>query len=243
MKMKSKKSIQAEKREKHKKQMLEAKRRKRKEEPILERNEPTKLKRAKFLIICEGENTEPSYFSQFKLSNADIESIGEGYNTLSLVNRAIQIIEEKKRQGKKYNKVWCVFDKDDFSDSDFNEAIRKAEANNIKVAFSNQAFEYWIILHFQDHQGGQMHRDDYNEKINNHLKQFNLRYDGDGAKIITEDFFDLLQSIPKNRKRSRQENAIIRAKRIFEQKMNMSPARTESNTSVYKLIKEIMKYK
>lgn len=242
MKMKNKKNIQARKKEAHKKQMLEAKR-KRRIEPVLERDEPTKLKKAKFLIICEGENTEPSYFNQFKLTYADIESIGEGYNTISLVNRAIEIVKTKKQRGKKYNQVWCVFDKDDFLDYNFNEAIRKAEVNNMKVAFSNQAFEYWIILHFQDHQGGKMHRDFYNEIINSHLRQFNLYFDRDGSKHITEEIFEVLQSKLKNRKRSRQENAINRAKRIFEEKENESPAKSESNTSVYKLIKEIMKYK
>ncbi|MEA3451719.1 MAG: RloB family protein, partial [Bacteroidota bacterium] len=118
--MKNKKNIQAQKKEEHKRQMLEAKKRKRSEEPILKRKAPTKPKKAKFLIICEGENTEPSYFNLFKLSNADIEPIGEGYNTLSLVNRAIGIVEEKERQGRKYNQIWCVFDKDDFSNFDFN---------------------------------------------------------------------------------------------------------------------------
>ncbi len=241
--MKDKKSIQAQKREAHKKQMLEAKKRKRREAPVLERNKPTKRKKAKFLIICEGENTEPSYFKHFRLTYADIETVGEGYNTISLVNRAIDIVEQKKSQGKKYNQVWCVFDKDDFSDTDFNEAIQKANANNMKVAFSNQAFEYWIILHFQDHQGGEIHRNYYNEIINNHLRPYNLIYDGTGSKIITEDIFELLQSIPKHRKRSRQKIAISRAKRIFEQKKNLPPAKTESNTSVYKLIEQLEKYK
>lgn len=38
---------------------------------------------------------------------------------------------------KKYNQIWCVFDKDDFPDYDFNRTICKAEANNMKVTFSN----------------------------------------------------------------------------------------------------------
>ena len=243
MKMKNKKNVQAQKKEDHKKQMLDAKKRKRREEPTLERNTPTKPRKAKFLIICEGKNTEPSYFNQFKLSNADVESIGEGYNTLSLVNRAIGIVEEKERQRKKYNQIWCVFDKDDFPDFDFNEAIRKAEANNMKVAFSNQAFEYWLILHFQDHQGGQIHRNLYNEIINKHLNPYNLSYDKDGSKNITENIFELLQSIPNKRKRSRQQNAIIRAKRIITEKESISPAKTESSTTVYKLIEQLEKYK
>ncbi|MBF9019024.1 MULTISPECIES: RloB family protein [unclassified Oceanispirochaeta] len=56
--------------------------------------------------------------------------------------------------------------KDDFSDSDFNTAITNAESYGFKVAYSNQAFEYWLILHFNDHQGGSIHRDSYNSIIN-----------------------------------------------------------------------------
>jgi hypothetical protein len=35
-----------------------------------------------FLIVCEGENTEPDYFNEFKLSSARVESVGEGINTI-----------------------------------------------------------------------------------------------------------------------------------------------------------------
>ena len=128
---------------------------------------PTKLERPTILIVCEGENTEPSYFSQFKLSTATIKAIGEGYNTVSLVNRALKLSKEKS-----YDQVWCVFDKDDFSVNNFNNAITLSEANNFGVAYSNQAFEYWLILHFDDHQGGGMHRDDYN---NHRLSLFFIR--------------------------------------------------------------------
>lgn len=48
----------------------------------------------------------------------------------------------------------------DFNNTDFNNAIQIAEANNFGVAYSNQAFEYWIILHFNDHQGGGLDRRD-----------------------------------------------------------------------------------
>ncbi|MGN6417310.1 MAG: RloB domain-containing protein [Pseudobacter sp.] len=36
--------------------------------------------------------------------------------------------------------------------------------NNIQIAYSNQAFEYWLILHFEDHQGGKIDRNDYHKK-------------------------------------------------------------------------------
>jgi hypothetical protein len=91
MKMKDKKADQIAKRTKH----LENIKSNRRNEPVLDRNEPSKLEKPTILIVCEGKNTEPSYFRQFKLSTATIKPIGEGYNTVSLVNRAIQLSEEK----------------------------------------------------------------------------------------------------------------------------------------------------
>lgn len=133
MKMKDKRANQIAQKKKH----LENLKKSRRIEPILDRNEPSKLEKPTILIICEGKNTEPSYFRQFKLSTATIKPIGEGFNTVSLVNRAIQLSKEKP-----YEQVWCVFDKDDFSNNDFNSAIQIAEAENFGVAYSNQAFEY-----------------------------------------------------------------------------------------------------
>ena len=41
--------------------------------------------------------------------------------------------------------VWVVFDKDHF---DIEKAIRLAEENKINIAWSNECFELWLILHF-----------------------------------------------------------------------------------------------
>lgn len=231
--MKNKKADQIAARKKHR-EALKANRRK---EPMLERAVPTKLERPTILIVCEGENTEPSYFSQFKLSTATIKAVGEGYNTVSLVNRALKLSEEKS-----YDQVWCVFDKDDFSVNNFNNAITLSEANNFGVAYSNQAFEYWLILHFDDHQGGGMHRDDYNNKINNLLKPFGISYDGKGTKLITEEIFELLDGYDKNINKERKIVAIERAKRNYDNHNHNNPANEESTTTVYKLVEEILKY-
>jgi hypothetical protein len=49
---------------------------KRRAEPLLERTEAIILEKPTILIVCEGENTELSYFRQFKLSSATITSVG-----------------------------------------------------------------------------------------------------------------------------------------------------------------------
>lgn len=231
--MKDKRAEQIEAKKRHREQLKS----KRRNEPVFERREPVLQEKPTILIVCEGENTEPSYFSQFRLSTATIKSIGEGYNTISLVNRAVELAKEKV-----YEQVWCVFDKDDFGVTDFNNAIVTAEAQNFGIAYSNQAFEYWIILHFDDHQGGGMHRKDYGKKLNSLLKPFKLVYDGEGGKIITEEIFEVLDGIDEKTNKERKLLAIQRAKRNYEQFEHSNPATEESSTTVFRLVETLLRY-
>ena len=231
--MKDKKAEQAIDKEKHKAQ-LKAKRR---TETIIERSEPVLNEKPTILIVCEGEKTEPSYFNQFRLTSATIKPVGEGYNTISLVNRAIQIANQTS-----YEQVWCVFDKDDFDSVDFNNAIILADANGFGIAYSNQAFEYWILLHFNDHQGGRMHRDEYNDKLNKSLKEFNISYDGRKSKIVTEEIFELLDGIDEKTGKERKILAIERAEKIYDRLDHNNPAYEESSTTVFRLVRELLKY-
>ncbi len=233
MKMKDKKAGQIAAKKKHREQLKS----KRRAEASLERPEPIKVEKPTILIVCEGKNTEPSYFRKYKLSTATIKAIGEGYNTISLVNRATQLSNEKK-----YDQVWCVFDKDDFLLEDFNNAIDVAENQKFKVAYSNQAFEYWIILHLEDHQGGGMHRDDYDKKLNDLLKPFGVKYDGQDSKIVTEEIFEILEGIDENTNQERVKIAIKRAKRNLKYHNDVSPALAESSTTVFKLVEELRKH-
>ena len=47
-----------------------------------------------FLIICEGVNTEPDYFNAFRLTSANIKAVGQGLNTVGLVQKALRMKEE-----------------------------------------------------------------------------------------------------------------------------------------------------
>lgn len=236
MKMKDKKAAQIETKQKHIAELAAAKARRR-AEPILERTAPTKIEKPTILIVCEGKNTEPSYFRQFKLTSATIKAIGNGYNTTSLVNHAI-ILNKKGT----YEQVWCVFDKDQFPANDFNNAITIAAANNFRVAYSNQAFEYWLILHFEDHQGGGMHRGEYGNTINDYINPLGLTYDGAGSKTVTDVFFEILSGIDTATNSPRIDLAISRAKRNYNLMTHASPATEESSTTVFKLVEEILKF-
>lgn len=245
MKMLNKRERQIEDRRIHR-ESLKAKRR---GEPVLERKAPSKVEIPFILIVCEGKNTEPSYFKQFKLSTAVIKTVGAGLNTMALVKKAKELsdINGGKKSHGDFDQVWCVFDADPKPDnpkqsSNFNEAINLAEGYGFGVAYSNQAFEYWIILHLDDHQGGGMNRDDYTEKINKLLKPYGLEYDGDKSKIISEEIFEILDGVDEKTNTERKLLAIQRARKIYNLHDHTSPAKEESTTTVFKLIEELINY-
>lgn len=138
------------------------KRRKRKEQ---KRKEKTKELRVYFLIVCEGEKTEPNYFKSFKSNiksvvyNLDIK--GAGASTKSLVQRAIKYRDTSSQD---YDRVWVVFDKDDFDANNFNGAIALAVSEGIKAGWTNEAFELWYLLHFQ-FRNTAMSREDYRKSL------------------------------------------------------------------------------
>lgn len=100
-----------------------------------------KSPRARILIICEGERTEPLYFKSFRVSSVHADIEGTGRNTDSLVEYAMAKVKTERKNNNRYDQVWCVFDKDDFSAQNFNRAFDLARSNKIKIAYSNEAFE------------------------------------------------------------------------------------------------------
>ena len=102
--------------------------------PDLTRKAPARPTLKRFLIVCEGKNTETSYFNHFRLPNVLIETVGLGFNTVSLVNKAIEIYSQKSI-GEKPDEVWCVFDKDDFTNNLFSKAIELAKENKFFCAY------------------------------------------------------------------------------------------------------------
>lgn len=181
-----------------------------------------------FLIICEGVNTEPDYFNAFRLTSASVKALGKGLNTIKLVQEAIIIKNEERKKGHVFDQYWVVFDKDDFSNHDFNEAIRLAESNGFQVAYSNQAFEYWFLLHFNMYRG-YIHRNDYEQMLSLQMK---VRYNKKGN--FTTKIYGLL--LPY------QLEAISRARKILAEFGNTPPSQAISSTTVFKLVEELNRF-
>ena len=188
-----------------------------------------------FLIVCEGEKTEPNYFKNFKnkFGNVifEIDCEGKGYNTLKVVEEAIKV---RNKNPNKYNRVWTVFDKDSFSENNFNSAIQKAKSNNIGCAWSNEAFELWYLLHFQYRNTG-MKRTEYQKAIENEVNK-NRRNKKEAFKYKKNatNTYDILQ------KYDNQEQAINRAQQLTLQYNNEKFATHNPRTQVYELVKQLI---
>lgn len=136
--------------------------------------EGTRKIKVYFLIVCEGEKTEPNYFKSFPLNIGsyvyDLTFDGGGINTNKVVDKAIELRDSSTQ---KYDRVWAVFDRDSFPSKQFNGAISKAAANNISCAWSNEAFELWYLLHFyfrDTHMSRTEYKDAIEKAINDKIK-------------------------------------------------------------------------
>ena len=123
------------------------------------------------LVVCEGEKTEPNYFRSLKETwkiPVEVEILEGRGNTLSVVQEAVKRRQEPGSSA--YDEVWAVFDRDDFPAERISAAFDLAKKNNVKIAFSNEAFELWYILHYEDRSTG-LNRQEYQKRLTGHMRQ------------------------------------------------------------------------
>ena len=193
------------------------------------REKEKKVIQNRILIVCEGEKTEPLYFRSYPIRKGEIqvEIEGIGRNTLSLVNKAVELKSEAIKNKKPYNQVWCIFDKDDFPAYNFDNAIHKAMANNLRLGFSNEAFELWFLLHFE-YYNNPISRKDYQAILS---KLLGKRYEKNDPEIY--------KRIYKN-----QEKALENANKLYETKILEGLPFSKCNpiTSVHFLVEELNRW-
>ncbi|MBU2937913.1 RloB family protein [Lacinutrix sp. C3R15] len=133
-----------------------------------------------FIIFCEDGAVEPAYFDLFKKEGLQVSTIGNAKQHHAQVDYATEYFRksdliEVNDHGQEVLKidegaqVWCVFDRDrepdDGKDSAFNDSIIAANSKGIKTAWSNDDFELWVLLHFED-------IDPANEEFHNRSKYY-----------------------------------------------------------------------
>ena len=143
----------------------------------------SKNKRKYYLIVCEGEKTEPNYFKSLKnalpkgvLEICAFSIDGTGYNTESLVKKGIELKQAwENNLERTVDKLWVVFDKDSFRPEAFNNAIQLCLNNqsHIEAAWTNEAFELWYLLHFHFY-NTDINRKQYQDLIEGNFKKKGL---------------------------------------------------------------------
>lgn len=181
-----------------------------------------------FLIVTEGK-TEAQYFDHFRSTTGPrIMSEDGSVSKIRLVEAAIDL-RAKVIADKSYNsevdETWVVFDRDiDIKKPNdketFNEALALAERNNINVAYSNDAFEIWLLLHFQA-VSGEMHRDVVCDKLKAHL----------GSYEHGDDIFDKLDALYPE--------ALKRAKQMLRAAEGTNPVDANPSTTVHLLTEKL----
>lgn len=207
-------------------------RRKQKLEPWEIRNERKRKKnelpiRKRYLICTEGK-TEALYFSHYKSTTGPLVVIlDKSDNKVSLVKRTIKEKEQKGLNGEfdeEIDEVWVVLDRDNHpfnkhDKSSFNKALELAKNNNISVAYSNDSFEIFYVLHFQDLQSA-THRDDLCKLLSKHLK----------TKYSKQDLYKAI--------RPKRPIAIKLAKNLL--KSRNPPESANPSTSVHLLVEKLL---
>lgn len=204
--------------------------------------------RNSIMIICEGK-TEEMYFKSFPVINVEIFVRGVGKNTSTLLEDAINRWKEFAGNNEIYESIWIVMDRDSFPQQDYNECFSKHKSLakklnkenktkipsgtkiSINIAYSNQAFELWYLLHFE-YLDRAYHRNEFESLLTKRL----------GKKYQKEDpthyeYFKRLGKKTDNRQG--QQFAIKNAKRLRNSINLLDYYNSNPSTSVYLLVEEL----
>ena len=165
---------------------------------------------ATFIIFCEDENDEPFYFRSFETKNIKINCISnQKKSKLNLLNTLTYCMSKdlvecvghnlKLRDGITEN-IWCVYDRDfetvdlekvkDVDNLNFTTSINTANHSGLKVAWSNDAFELWVLLHFEKISPSIiLHRNYIYSRLSDILKE-NVEIKRDFDRLIKNETFN-----------------------------------------------------
>jgi hypothetical protein len=221
---------------------------------------PQRIRKYKhiFLIVCEDEKTEPEYFSQFVSlfppETLFLKPVGSGRDPLGVVENAVT---EKAKLGeearKEVDSVWVIFDRDDAhlqksTIKRFEDALITAKRKGFKVAYSNEVFELWLLLHLEDihcsHCEDAIHppifRNDVYERLEKAIRRHpNYNSYGYNHRKPQKGQISMVEIIKEIGNES---TAIERAEILLETKRDVPEILANPSTKVHLLVKEIRKW-
>jgi hypothetical protein len=114
------------------------------------------------IISCEGENTEPEYFTTIKEKLSEYISVliaiqivphqKKGSEPKKIVCNLEDYIQEKYDYKSDNDEMWVVWDREkvDERKKDILEMIPQCKEKNYHIALTNPLFEFWLLLHIID---------------------------------------------------------------------------------------------
>ena len=148
----------------------------------MRRHKTQREPKRRFILFCEGRNTEPAYFSALKRvwtgALISVESKPGVGVPMTIAREAVKFAKSeglakssrrKKSSFERKDEVWAVFDRD--THPNFDAAVKFCLDNSVGVARSNPCFELWLILHERD-----CDRPDSSDDIQRTLKKLRPEY-------------------------------------------------------------------
>lgn len=217
---------------------------------------------ATYILFCEDGYHEPEYFKTFqiekKLQVNTIERSGQhNQNFFNAINycKDLGLIEtvagvDRLKEGVTEH-IWCVYDRDENvkqphtkvkDDFGFNLAIKNAIDAGLKVAWSNDCFELWVLLHFENVEANtEMSKDEiyarltgvFAGEVEPHEEPFNYQ------KHLKPNFAQKVVPVLKAKNATAIENAeaLVRSFGANTAYHDRNPC-----TMVHELVKELLSY-
>ncbi len=176
------------------------------------------------LIACEDTKSSKFYFTKmikdYGLRGQVVFAKHIGTNPM----KVLEAIKVHLSDDSNFDEKWIVIDKDNYSKSEFNGTIESARALNINVAYANEAYELWILLHFKDQKA--------------HINRFQLNKE---LKVLVdykknnEFIYEIIKS--------KQNEAIKRSKNLMKYFIDINgcskPFNDNPSNTIYRLVESL----
>ena len=219
-----------------------------------------------FIIFTEDKVSERVYFKSFETGNVKVNAIGNQKSKIANVFNAIKhcqdntLFDEDDKISEEGIQVWCVYDRDfscdpnetNQNDISFNESLLNAKAHNIKVAWSNDSFELWVLLHFEDVECTEvLLRDRYYDRLTK-IMEANEELCKNFSEAIAKGYYSYKDTfknkrnfkkyvLPELQEVKRRTRAIERAENLEQQHLSKRKAHEKCPcTMVHHLVKELL---
>ncbi len=105
----------------------------------------------RYLIVAEDSKSALDYLLAFKIPTTVAKIVTEGGagNTVSVVDKGIELRDQAIRAGEPFVHIWCVFDRDEHPLERYKAAFSRAKGqDSLPAIWANESFELWYLLHY-----------------------------------------------------------------------------------------------